>query len=115
MGVEPIGPAPDWTLADQSGLLRFLESETGIRLRARWRAVEFYKYQEAGQDPMHTAHSASRVRGFTDARLWFESLSRTSCDMGVTGAQPAPDGEPAQNTDKLRPEGEAELLERWSP
>ena len=107
----PAAPvAPDWTQADMGAWQRFLGSDVGQRLWARFRAVEFRNYQTGCNDSMFSAHSAGRAKGFSDARDWLESLSRTAC---VTADSPS--GELPETHDMPGPDGEAQLHERYSP
>lgn len=112
-GSFPLPAVPlcgDWTETDKRLLASILDSDFGKRLWSRFRAAEYQIYQERCGDFMHTTHSAGLARGFTDARLWLESLSRSI-------RVPMENDSPEQQTGApdMPQQGEADLHERYSP
>lgn len=117
----PAAPlAPEWEPAHQAAWSSFLyNTAAGVALMGRLRAIEALTAVQACAKTIPSAerhHAAGRANGWTECRLWLESLSRSS---RVTDeqeqAQPSAGAETADtNNDKQAP-GEAQLLERLSP
>jgi hypothetical protein len=103
---EHTGPlfenAPDWTSEDAAVLSGFFKTPTGQTLTKRFQVVAGNAAVEGCKDEMHTTYAAANANGWNEACQWFLKLSR------VTGAQVA-------TKDEQAPEGEAQLLERFSP
>lgn len=59
----------------------------------RMRALEYNNAVAATADAFHTAHSAGRSLGFTDAIKWLYSLSRATGDQ-VAKNDTGADGDP---------------------
>jgi hypothetical protein len=92
---------PEWTEEDAAALKSFFATSTGQRLTVRFRAVAANVAVEGCKDFMHTSHSAGAAFGWGEACEWFIKLSRVS-RVPDTKSEEAP-------------EGEEQLLERWSP
>jgi hypothetical protein len=77
---------------------------------ARYQVIEGAVATQACKDVFHTAHSAGTANGWNQARLWLESLSRSS---RVT-EDSTPDTQGVPQNDNPTP-GETSLVELYSP
>lgn len=90
--------ASDWDAQYQHGLRSFLATDAGAVLIERMRAIEYHNFITAKDE-----HMVQRARGFSEARTWLESLSRTSTrtndgstqTLNETDSQAEPKGEPS--------------------
>ena len=106
--------APDWREEHALALASFLRTEAGASLRYRMQAMVASVCIAGCQDPANPAHSAGVGAGWNEAvrkLLEMAEAKRFAPDAssisGSASATAEKDGQP--------PNGEAELLERWSP
>lgn len=104
---------PPWTTEDRDRLFSFLNSDTGMKLRARWMATEYQLAIANAKDQFHSQHAAGNTVGYGQCYRQTISLSQVAGDTAATSigarGEALPDETPAGEREY------AEFLQRNSP
>lgn len=93
----------EWTDQDAAALAAFLKTDSGHALAKRFSAVAVHQALRGCNDERNTVYAAGTARGWDEAFQWFISISRVT---GVQATKPK---------DDQAPDGEEQLVERYSP